>query len=124
MRYKSLSPETVKMLERINRRSEHHQVRQRAQCILMSFRGLTIPQLMVSFSISRKTIFNWFSHWEREKLVGLYNQPGQGRKALFTPEQREQIRVWAKLSQKHLKKVLQQVEETWGINASRDIWTI
>ena len=90
MRYiEGLSPETVKMLERINRRSEHHQVRQRAQCILMSFRGLTIPQLMVSFCISRKTIFNWFSHWEQEKLVGLYNQPGQGRKALFTVEQRE-----------------------------------
>ena len=121
MRYiESLSPETVKMLECINRRSEHHQVRQRAQCILMSSRGLTIPQLMVSFSISRKTVFNWFSHWEQEKLVGLYNQPGQGRKALFTVEQREQIRAWAKLSPKNLKKVLQQVEETWGIKASRD----
>ena len=64
--------------------------------------------------------FNWFGHWEQKKLVGLYNQPGQGRKALFTVEQREQIRVWAKLSPKNPKKVLQQVEETWGITASRN----
>ena len=108
------------MLERIYRYSEHHQVRQRAHCILMSFQGFTMTQLMQMYGVSRKTIFNWFSAWETEKLVGLYNEPGRGRKPLFSPEQKAQIQVWVKAHPKSLNKVLQQVEESWGIRASRD----
>ena len=78
------------------------------------------PTINSELLCQSKNYFNGFSCWEQEKLVGLYNQPGQGRKPLFTPEQREQIRAWVKLSPKNLKKVLQQVEETWRIKASRD----
>lgn len=79
-----------------------------------------MTQLMQMYGVSRKTIFNWFSAWEATKLAGLYNEPGRGRKPLFSPEQKAQIQVWVKASPKNLKKVLQQVEETWGIRASRD----
>lgn len=119
MKYiESLSHETVKMLERIYRQSEHHQVRQRAHCILMSFQGFTITQLMALFMVSRKTVFNWFQAWERHKLIGLYNEPGRGRKPLFSPEQKAQIREWVKAEPRHLKKVLGQIQETWDISAS------
>jgi transposase len=116
----SLSPETVKMLERIYRQSEHHQVRQRAHCILMSFQGFTMTQLMSLFMVSRKTVFNWFQAWERAKLIGLYNEPGRGRKPLFSPEQKAQIREWVKVEPRNLKKVLEQVRETWDISASQE----
>jgi transposase len=119
MKYiESLSHETVKMLERIYRQSEHHQVRQRAHCILMSFQGLTMTQLMALFMVSRKTVFNWFQAWERHKLIGLYNEPGRGRKPLFNPEQKAQIREWVKAEPRNLKKVLGQIQETWDISAS------
>jgi transposase len=119
MKYiESLSPETVKMLGRIYRQSEHHQVRQRAHCILMSFQGLTMTQLMALFMVSRKTVFNWFQAWERHQLIGLYNEPGRGRKPLFNPEQKAQIREWVKAEPRNLKKVLGQIQETWDISAS------
>jgi transposase len=119
MKYiESLSPETVKMLERIYRQSEHHQVRQRAHCILMSFQGFTMTQLMALFMVSRKTVFNWFQSWERHKLIGLYNEPGRGRKPLFSLEQQAQIREWVKAEPRNLKKVLAQIQETWDITAS------
>lgn len=119
MKYiESLSHETVKMLERIYRQSEHHQVRQRAHCILMSFQGFTMTQLMALFMVSRKTVFNWFQAWERHKLIGLYNEPGRGRKPLFSPEQKAQIREWVKAEPRNLKKVLGQIQETWDISAS------
>jgi hypothetical protein len=34
---RDLNPESQKMLERIYRASKHHQVRERAKCILLSF---------------------------------------------------------------------------------------
>jgi transposase len=121
MKYiESLSHETVKMLERIYRQSEHHQVRQRAHCILMSFQGFTMTQLMALFMVSRKTVFNWFQAWEQHKLIGLYNEPGRGRKPLFNPEQKAQIREWVKAEPRNLKKVLGQIQEAWDITASRE----
>ena len=36
-----LSPETIKMVERIYKQSKHHKVRQRAHCILLSFQGFS-----------------------------------------------------------------------------------
>ena len=40
-----LSKDTVKVLERINKSSRHHRVRQRAQCCLLSHKGYSIDRL-------------------------------------------------------------------------------
>lgn len=111
-------PETAQMLQRLYRQSEHHQVRQRAHCILLSSQGYKVGQLMEIFQVSRKTVYNWFNHWEERGLVGLYHRPGQGRKRTFNTDQIEQIRVWAIEHPKQLKQVVQKVEETWKIKTS------
>jgi transposase len=116
---RDLSRETEKMLERIYRQSKHHQVRSRAQCLILSFRGVRIKQLMAIFGVSRKTIHNWLTSWEDEKLVGIYNRSGRGRKPIFKHSQQEQIKEWVKESPKNLKKVLIKVEKEWEINVSK-----
>lgn len=111
-------PETARMLQRLYRQSEHHQVRQRAHCILLSSQGYKIGQLMEIFQVSRKTVYNWFNHWEERGLIGLYHRPGQGRKRTFNPDQIEQIRRWVIEHPKQLKQVVQKVQETWKIKTS------
>ena len=71
---RELSGETQKVLGRIYKESKHHLVRQRAQCILLSFQGWTMPQLIQLFGISRKTLYTWLTRWEDERLVGLYDR--------------------------------------------------
>ena len=39
-----LSKDTVKLLEKINKSSRHHRVRQRAQCCLLSHKGYSIDR--------------------------------------------------------------------------------
>lgn len=116
----NLSPETVRLLKRIYRQSRHHQVRQRAHCMVLSFQGFTLAQLMSIFGVSRKTLHNWLSAWETEQFVGLYDQPGRGRKPTFTAQQKEQIRDWVKPDPKNLKQVLAKVKKIWGISVSKD----
>ena len=58
--------------------------------------------------------------WESQKLVGLYDRPGRGRNATFTPDQREQIRQWVKQHPKRLQPVLDQIETQWEIRVSKD----
>ncbi len=114
-----LTPETVSLLNRIYRYSQSHQARQRAQCILLSFRGFTIDQLTQIFDVTRVTIYNWFTAWEDKRFAGLYDRPGRGRKPTFSAEQKEMIRQWAKLYPKNLNKVRALIKETWEIAVSK-----
>ncbi|MEA5512320.1 helix-turn-helix domain-containing protein [Crocosphaera sp. UHCC 0190] len=88
---RELNTETRKLLEKISRRSKNYQVRDRARCIILSYQGFSINQLMVIFGLTRKTIYNWFTKWEDEGIVGLYNKKGRGRKPKFNEEQKKLI---------------------------------
>ena len=54
---------------------------------------------MKIFKVSYKTMYNWLNRWEYEGMLGLYNQPGRGRKKTFNSAQSAQIRDWVKLQQ-------------------------
>lgn len=115
---REINPLSAKLLERMYRQSRHHQVRQRAHCLILANQGVKVEELMRVFQVSYKTIYNWFNRWESQGIIGLYNQPGQGSKPTFNAEQKAQIREWAKLEPRQLKQVEQKVKEEWGISIS------
>lgn len=53
-----LTPETLSVLTRIQKQSRYPHVRQRAHCIMLSFRGYSTSQLQDVFQVSRLTIYN------------------------------------------------------------------
>lgn len=114
-----LSPETIHLLSRIHRHSHHHQVRQRAHCILLSFEGFNVTELMSIFAVTRKTVYTWLDAWDNHCLVGLYDQPGRGRKPKLRDVQKEQIREWAKMTPHNLNVVLAKIKEAWNIEVSK-----
>ena len=121
MRYiRDLCPENIKLLQRISKESKYYQVRNRAKCLILSYQGLPIKQLMVIFGVGRKTIYNWFTKWEDEKIVGLYNNPGRGRKPKLNESQKEQVKAWAKKEPKTLSRVVEKAQKEWGISLSKD----
>ena len=101
----NVSQETISMLQRIYKQSKHHRVRQRAHCLLLSLQGLTTTELVKIFQVDRITIYHWFDAWEVQRLAGLYDKAKQGRPQKCTPEQKEQIRQWAKAFPKNLNKI-------------------
>lgn len=115
---REINPLSLKLLERIYRQSRHHQVRQRAHCLILASQGVKIEELMKIFQVSYKTIYNWLNRWELEGMVGLYNKPGRGCKPSFNPEQKAKIREWASQQPKQLKQVAQKIKEEWKIEIS------
>jgi transposase len=115
---REVNPLSAKLVERIYHQSRHHQVRQRAHCIILANQGVKVEELTKVFQVSRKTIYNWFTRWESEGIVGLYNKPGQGCKPTFNSEQKAKIKEWAKLEPRQLKQVEQKVKEEWGVSIS------
>ena len=115
-----ISKDTIKLLERIHKSSRHHQVRQRAQCCLLSHEGYSINQLASIFRVTRLTITNWLNDWDEFALVGLYDRKGRGRKPKLTPEQQQKVKTWAKETPKNLDLVQNKIESEWKTQVSKD----
>lgn len=117
---RDINPLSLKLLSRIYRDSRHHQVRQRAQFLILVSRNIENKQLMKIFKVSYKTMYNWLNRWEHEGMLGLYNKPGRGRKKTFNTAESAQIRDWVKLQPKQLKQVVQKIKKEWSINISTE----
>lgn len=117
---RELNPESIKLLQRISRESKFFQVRERAKCLILSNRGFSMQELIAIFGISRKTLHNWFTRWEEQKMAGLYNQKGRGRKPKLTEEQKQEVQAWVKSDPKLLKRTLTKIHQKWGIEVSKE----
>jgi transposase len=95
-------------------------VRNRARCIILSYKGVSIAQLMQLFGVSRRTIYNWLTKWEKRGLISLYNKKGRGRKTKLSEEQSQQVKQWIKEEPKSLKKVGFKIHQEWGIEVSKE----
>jgi transposase len=82
--------------------------------------GYELEKLMQILNVSLTTIYNWKNNWSSQKLVGLYNKEGRGRKKIFDPEQQQQIKEWARKHRTNLKPVIEKIRKEWGIKASKD----
>jgi transposase len=115
----NVSQETISILQRIYKQSKHHRVRQRAHCILLSLQRSTTTELLKIFQVDRITIYHWFDAWEARRLAGLYDQAKPGRPSKCTPEQKVQIRQWAKEYPKNLNKIRTLVAEHFDVCLSK-----
>jgi transposase len=97
MRYIApLSNDTTSLPERIRKTSRHAQTRDRAHAILLSAQGYTVTNIMEIFHIARTTVYRWFDAWEEWAFVGLYDNPGRGRKPALTWTERYCVKIWGK----------------------------
>src|SRR4029453_7160368 len=106
-----LSPETQNILRRLHKHSQHHRVRQRAHCILLSFQGMTTNEPMKVFAVERLTLYNWFNAWDTRRLAGLYDHKGRGRPPKLTIAEQEQVQQYIEQHQKDMKKVAYLIEQ-------------
>lgn len=114
-----LSYETTQLLQKVYKKSKYHQVRQRAQCILLSYQGCTMNELAHIFHVDRVTIYNWFKDWDSRHFAGLYDKKGRGRHTKLNEDQKEQVRQWVKLYPKNLNKVISLVQKEFDVSTSR-----
>ena len=85
-----VSAETRHVLQRLSKESQHHRVRQRAHCLLLSCQGFNTTALRAIFSVHRLTIYHWFDAWEAHHFAGLYDQKRCGRPPKLTAEDQDQ----------------------------------
>ena len=108
---RDLSPETQRLLRRCYKESQHHRVRQRAHCMLLSFFGKTTTELMHIFAVERLTIYHWFNAWEKHRFTGLYDRAKCGRPQKLTQAEQEQAHEYIAQHPQNMKKVVHLIEQ-------------
>ena len=106
-----VSPDTCHLLHRLYKESQHHRVRQRAHCILLSSQGIDTTTLTVIFSVDRITIYNWFDAWETHHFAGLYDKKRPGRPPKLTAEEQCKVQHYLAQHPRDVKKVVYLLEQ-------------
>src|SRR5262249_12809613 len=102
----NVSPETRNLLHRIYKESQHHRVRQRAHCILLSSQGINTTALMTIFSVDRITLYNWFDAWEAHHFAGLYDKKRCERPPKLTNEEQSKAQQYLTQHPRDIRKVV------------------
>ena len=106
-----ICPDTRNLLHRLYKESQHHRVRQRAHCILLSSQGINTTTLMTILSADRITIYNWFDAWEAHHFVGLYDKKRPGRPPKLTQEEQNKAQHYLEQYPRDVKKVVHIIEQ-------------
>jgi transposase len=96
-------------LERMTRQ-EVGRVALRAQMVLLSARGYSVPEISTIQGISDVTIYGWLDRFEAEGPAGLYDRPRPGRPPKIDAE-----------AEQCLMTALEQTPEAYGYPAT--VWT-
>ena len=111
MKFAQPIPEAVRVtLEEMYRHHPTFRCRQRAQAILLSLRGFTLPQIWSILAVRRDAISDWIDRWEQEGLLGLYDRPRAGRPRIYTESEVSLLKNLVDEEPRQLKKAQAQLK--------------
>ena len=56
----------------------------RARIVLLVAEGLPITEVVQKVGITRRSVYKWLGRFQQERLDGLEDKPGRGRKPFFS----------------------------------------
>lgn len=114
----NLSYETQSLLTRFYKYSKKHEVRQRANTILLSYQGFSINELKEIHHVHLNTIYNYLNGWESDGLLSLYNLKKTGRKPKIDGDNEVFVKKMIEENPKQIKKIVSALSTEKGIEVS------
>lgn len=120
---KDLTEDELEQLRRIVRTTSNKVLKKRCQCIMYSFHGMKVQDLMDVFDVNRRTVYNWLNRWEEDGVKGLQDKPGRGLKPKLNPQNALHVEQVRKALQTHPRQpgqALQIINSELKTPVSRD----
>ena len=106
-----LNDAEIQTLSDMHRYHPSRRARMRAHSLLLSHQGLAIPHIARIYQVDRRSVSSWIDRWQTQGLVGLYDQPGAGRRPTLSADEQQKVRQYLQQSPKDLKQVVQKLEQ-------------
>jgi transposase len=106
-----LRDDEIQTLQDMHRYHPARRARMRAHSLLLSHQGFSIPHIARFYQVDRRSVSTWIDRWQTMGLVGLYDQPGGGRRPLLNDEEQQKVHAYLAQYPKDVKKVVQALEQ-------------
>jgi transposase len=111
-------------LERWSKKDPRPAFSSRCKALLLSNKGYAVKELCDIFSVNSHTIRGWFDRWETQKIVGLHDKKGRGRKAKIDLTNDAHQQALEKAVDKHPQDVARirlELEESLSMDLSKSL---
>jgi len=101
----------IQTLHEMHRYHPSRRARMRAHSLLLSHQGVSMPHIARIYQVDYRSVSSWIDQWQTRGLVGLYDQPGAGRRPTLSLDEQQKVQQYLQDSPKDLKKVVHQLEQ-------------
>jgi len=84
----------IHTLYEMHRSHPSRRARMRAHSLLLSHQGVSMPHIARMYWVDRRSVSTWIDRWQTRGLVGLYDQPGAGRRPLLSVDEQPTVQQY------------------------------
>jgi transposase len=108
----------IQTLHEMHRYHPSRRARMRAHSLLLSYQGVSMPHIARIYQVDYRSVSSWIDQWQTRGLVGLYDQPGAGRRPTLSLDEQQKVQQYLQDSPKDFKHVVHQLEQETGKRVS------
>jgi transposase len=106
-----LNDAEIQTLHDMHRYHRSRRARMRAHSLLLSHQGLSIPRIARIYQVDRRSVSTWIDRWQTRGLVGLYDQPGAGRRPTLSADEQQKVLQYLQQYPQALKPVVEKLAQ-------------
>jgi transposase len=88
---KQITEQEEENLKAIKKHHLKYRERERAMGVLLSYKGYSPKEIGDIFEISERVVYTWIDNFNKNGIIGLLTEKGQGRKSILRKE--DEVRV-------------------------------
>lgn len=86
-----LNEEQISQLRSIIKNEKKHRTTQRAQALLLRYKGISVVNISFALNIRTETVYIWIKNYKANGIDSLYEKDGRGRKSMFKDIPKDEI---------------------------------
>lgn len=86
-----LTEEQVAQLKSIVKNEKRYRTTQRAQALLLRYKGISVANISFALSVWKETVYIWIKNYRNVGIDSLYEKEGRGRKSIFKDIPKDEI---------------------------------
>jgi transposase len=106
-----LNETEIETLQAMHHYHPSRRARMRAHCIILSHQHYPINDIARFYQVSRRRVSAWIDRWQDSGLVGLYDQPRDGRPPIYNEPEQRQVDQYLKKYPQEVKKIVEEMAQ-------------
>jgi transposase len=114
-----LRKEQIADLKSIIKNEKKYRTIQRAQALLLKYKGISVADISFALNVRIETIYIWIKNYKAVGVDSLYEKDGRGRKSIFKDIPKDEIKELAN-TKASIPIINANIKEKYNIDVSNE----